>query len=52
LVEALDRPVIDAVMGKAHHINNGFEGGLYTKTDDGIYHLFATECMLDMPKVQ
>jgi hypothetical protein len=26
-------------------------GGLYTKTVDGLYHLFPTECMSDMPKV-
>ena len=26
-------------------------GGLYTKTPDGMYHLFPTECMSDIPGV-
>jgi hypothetical protein len=52
LVQALDHPVISSNVGKdRHHINNGFEGGLYTKTEDGKYHLFPTECMSDMPGV-
>ena len=42
-------PVIGAAQGHAEKIYNGFEGGLYTKTlNDGLYHLFPTECMSDM----
>jgi hypothetical protein len=26
----------------------GFEGGLFTKSDDGTYHLFPSECMADI----
>jgi hypothetical protein len=51
LVRALSQPVIGSTQGKAHGINDGFEGGLFTKTDDGVYHLFATECMSDIPDV-
>lgn len=51
LMQALDHPVISSDIGKdLYHINNGFEGGLFTKESDG-YHLFPTECMSDMPGV-
>lgn len=49
LVKALDQPVISQSTGIRHGINNGFEGGLYTKSVDGMYHLFPSECMDDMP---
>ena len=54
LVEALAHPVIDKT--RAHSQpggpNNGFEGGLYLKTEeDGLYHLFPSECMQDMKGV-
>ena len=52
LVKSLDRPVISDTIGRDRYkINNGFEGGLYSKTQDGTYHLFPTECMSDMPHV-
>jgi hypothetical protein len=46
LLQALDHPVISKSVGEdKYKINNGFEGGLYTKTEDGVYHLFPSECM-------
>ena len=52
LVRSLDHPVISDKVGRdIYKINSGFEGGLYTKTPDGIYHLFPTECMSDIPHV-
>ena len=53
LQSALAEPVIDKA--RAHALprgpNSGFEGGLYFRAADGVYHLFPSECMLDRPKV-
>ena len=54
LVQALDHPVITHADVAPQQPTNGggFEGGLYTKTEeDGLYHLFPTECMQDQPGV-
>ena len=52
LVQSLDHPVISDKVGRdVYKINSGFEGGLYSKTPDGVYHLFPTECMSDIPHV-
>ena len=53
LHSAVAEPVIDRA--RAHALpggpNSGFEGGLYFRAADGVYHLFPSECMLDRPKV-
>ena len=55
LVEALAHPVIDKTRTHSQPggPNNGYEGGLYMKTEaDGFYHLFPSECMNDMKGVR
>lgn len=49
LHQALDKPVIGSALAhsKPGGPNSGFEGGLYFKTADGMYHNFPSECMLD-----
>ena len=53
LHHALDAPVIDKALAMeyAGAPNSGFEGGLFFRAPDGLYHLFPSECMLDRPKV-
>jgi len=36
LMRALDHPVISASKGEQHGIKSGFEGGMYTRTEDGL----------------
>jgi len=49
LWQTLPAPVIGEAVGKGEHgIMHGFEGGFFLRTEeDGMYHLFPSECMDD-----
>ena len=43
LVNKTEGAVMGPYLAGKHGIQSGFEGGQYFRTDDGVYHYFATE---------